>query len=645
MGWLSGWAKRRPIIISSSDVAALLNNFPILLKLSTSSGKGSTDLTSVFNEIGNDANRKKIAVTLSDGLTQCYVEIERWDNVNKLAFLWIKVAEISNIVDTTLFLYYDSTQPDNTTYVGDIGDAPATNVWDANFLLVLHLRDLTTSTIKDSTSNGYVGNKKAANQPIEADGMINKGQNFTPSNYVTFGNICNVTTGVTLEALAKLDDVSADRSLGNKPFTSLNPPYVRWSIKTFSSRIYLQLSLGGSLIDCYQSGLSTGVWYYFAGTYDKQFMRVSFNDGAKATNAQTANIDTSPTNVAIGDYLLNPAGCDGIIDEFRVSDIRRSDAWISATYKTMFDNFLTWGSEQLPFVPNGVEFRVGVTEPPTSEPKRSIYTDLVNMPDPLKLGIDIRIYNYDDVGLYMRIDGYNAAWTCGTVNCGLVASGANLLQWLDQWASRAKPAAATTEVITIRLRAYTDAGYSNLKWTYTRSITVVMIKSDDGSWTQDILNNFDDGTLQGWSKALLEGSNGDVNGISADFCLSSPYSFRADTRQVGGGVRHQFQKAITTPNKNNVFAIINVRFSDAHQPGNVGLKNFQVLYNSTLLLFVGLAYAGNAAETLPNNRWFRVIVPLPRNTSLTLKLHCYGYSLANWDMRTWIDDFMLISKD
>ena len=49
----------------------------------------------------------------------------------KQAYLWVKVPVINAGAPTVLYLYYDAAQPDNTAYVGDIGSAPATAVWNS----------------------------------------------------------------------------------------------------------------------------------------------------------------------------------------------------------------------------------------------------------------------------------------------------------------------------------------------------------------------------------------------------------------------------------------------------------------------------------------------------------------------------------
>ena len=137
--WLSGWSYRVEITIDSDKIDAALADFPVLLYLSTSSGIGHDDVSFVFDELG--AEKLKLAVTTGDGTTECYVEIEKWDSANKEAWLWVKVPNIASDTDTTLYLYYDRTQPDNTTWVGETGTTPAKNVWNSDFVGVWHNRD------------------------------------------------------------------------------------------------------------------------------------------------------------------------------------------------------------------------------------------------------------------------------------------------------------------------------------------------------------------------------------------------------------------------------------------------------------------------------------------------------------------------
>jgi hypothetical protein len=158
--WLSGWANRVKLTIDHNKIDGTLSNFPVMVHLSSSSGISAADVSFVFNSLGTDANRKKIAVTTSDGKTQLYVEIENWDSASKQAWLWVKVPSISNNVDTDLYLYYDSNHADNNNMVGDTGSAPAQNVWNNTFVLVHHYAESGNGTkgeFKDSTNHGNHG--------------------------------------------------------------------------------------------------------------------------------------------------------------------------------------------------------------------------------------------------------------------------------------------------------------------------------------------------------------------------------------------------------------------------------------------------------------------------------------------------------
>jgi len=298
-----------------------------------------------------------------------------------------------------------------------------------------------------------------------------------------------------------------------------------------------------------------------------------------------------------------------------------------------------------------VDLRFSNVDPPAPEPKRSIYTDLVNLPNPVYLGLTVRIFNYDDVGLYMRVDGYGTGWTFATNNLGLLASGANQYYNLDNFGSRAKPASAVSETVTVRLRAYTDAGYTTLKWTFERVIDVVFIKSDDGSWTQDVLNNFDDGTVQGWaaSNILNNYSGYPTLAVQTDYVLSTPYSLRMDGRPAIGGpakLESRLYKSFTTANRNIVYAVFDVRVGGTYYGTYQWMKQVVIYKDTDILVRIGVYIASNAHH-MPGNKWMRYVVPLPKNTTLELRIHHVTYFSADSGTRAylWMDDFKIISKD
>ena len=306
-----------------------------------------------------------------------------------------------------------------------------------------------------------------------------------------------------------------------------------------------------------------------------------------------------------------------------------------------------------------IELRLSDVDPPAPDPPRTIYRDVLNLPDPVKLGITIRYFNHDDVTLYFKITGSGTGYTFGTVELDSLASGADAYKNLDQLASRTKPSAGDftngefEETVTLTLKAYTDAGYTEPpKWTFERSVTVHWIKSDDAAFTVDELDNFDDGTVQGWAVADETGNLGGFPTINVvnDFVLSPPWS----CKMIGSNasfpieVRSRLFKQFTTPNKPVVYAIMDVRtLSERALDWNCLV---QIQRDGTVLVHLGLFYTpclAAACDCIPEDKWMRVVVPLPKDTTLDVRIvhSCQAGGVAGagtYDL--WIDDFKIISK-
>lgn len=353
MAWLSNWAKRIEITLDKDQIDAALSNFPVPIYLSASSGQSSADVSAIFDELTSDANRKKIAVTTADGETQCYVEIERWDDASEKAWLHVKVPSISASVDGTLFIYYDTTKAHNTTYVGDVGSTPAQNVWDGDFKVVYHLEEDPSGgsgCIKDSTSNtnnGTPGGSMTAGDLV--DGQFGKGLNFDGyDDRISMPQLYTSPSELTWELLFKSDvsDTSEQRPLAYNEddtffITSINEGTAN------KIRTYCIGDSGG--------GWSTETTAY-AVTVDRYIVGC-----AKENNYFDFFVDAiqigSPiaignfTEVAtLGRYIGSSRSlghfADGIISEVRISTVKRTAAWINATYEGLWDNLLTFGVEE-----------------------------------------------------------------------------------------------------------------------------------------------------------------------------------------------------------------------------------------------------------------------------------------------------------
>lgn len=308
-----------------------------------------------------------------------------------------------------------------------------------------------------------------------------------------------------------------------------------------------------------------------------------------------------------------------------------------------------------------IELRLTEVDPPITEPHRTIYHDIASLPDPVIQGITIRYFNHDDVDLYFKITGSGTGYTFTPANLGLLATGTNAYKNLDNFTSRAKPTVAQLpngqmgENITLTLTAYTDSGYTDLKWTFERVVQVIWINSADAVFTTDYLNNFDDGTVQGWATKKLAGFVTATIAVVNDYVLSTPYSIK-DTAGISGWI------------------------------GDTRWLKFIEIINgtlSTILIHVGQLIDEVKQNYVPINRWIRIVVPLPANNTFELQVavdelfyskggamqveskNCFYKNIttpnktavyAIIDMRTskvdeivsyvyfWMDDFKVISK-
>jgi len=342
MAWLSGWDNRIKLTIDHSKVDADLSHFPVTVILSSTHGD------CVFDELTSDANRLKIAFTKSDGTTQLYGEIEKWDDANESAVIHVSASgwSISSSADTDFYMYYDVDHADNSTYIGDIDSTPAQSVWDADFKLVMHMADATTSSVKDSTSNNNNGTKIAANEPIEAAGKVGQGQDYDGSNdriTVPHNAVLDFTTNFTLEIIPKPDDLNQTNRYCFTKYEKYGIifEYVDDTYELYTSGVTGDNPRTDSALVVADTNYHHLGYKYDGTTFSKFF------DGTITDYTKSFELATSTNQLSIGASSSGGGVYLGILDEIRLSSSARSDAWVKATYNTLWDTLLTYGSEEV----------------------------------------------------------------------------------------------------------------------------------------------------------------------------------------------------------------------------------------------------------------------------------------------------------
>jgi len=258
-------------------------------------------------------------------------EIENYTETK--ADIWVKtnLSSGSNVIS----VYYK-----NNTVVSS-GENP-TGVWDDNFKMVQHLKDITTSTIEDSTSNDNDGTKASANNPVEADGKIGEAQYFDGSNDWVF------LTGLTS--------------------TSQNYTFEFWAKSTITGiKAYVFDTSTGRMIIGFPSDTSDHIGFYTGGWQhlddapnDGEWHHLIFVLNASGSigtyykdGVEIASGSYTGTNigggVALGAvYVGASSKWIGTLDEFRLSETLRSADWINQSYQLVENQgtYVTFGSEE-----------------------------------------------------------------------------------------------------------------------------------------------------------------------------------------------------------------------------------------------------------------------------------------------------------
>lgn len=328
------------ISIPAGRVSSDLTNFPVYVKLTNSAGTSSSDLTSIFTALGED--NLKLGVFLPDYTTQCYVEIVSWDTGTSASELHFKAPNIYSASDNMFYLIYDSEMADNSTYVGITGSTPAKAVWSNGYVTVLHMNDV-GSNIVDSTSYANVGTKVGGTPSVESPGFVGRAQLFNGTDQcITIPHVTslNLSSG-TLETILNAGNVGTDGYLVSKG----NPGAGYYYNNRFVGSSNVTEWAAPSAVQSDAVFTEANTWILSSLTFSDT--AVTFYKNGTAAGART--LSTSPQNNTDSLYIGNRLGgatashfFDGYLDEIRVSNVARSDGWINATYKTLYDTLCTY---------------------------------------------------------------------------------------------------------------------------------------------------------------------------------------------------------------------------------------------------------------------------------------------------------------
>jgi hypothetical protein len=339
----------KPLItmqIDSSKIDQNLVDFPLLVRLSASSGSTGADLTKIFTVLGSDANRKRIKVLTGTGTT-CYVELARWDTSKQIAYLWVRVPMISSTKDTILTLDASPLMLKDTTHVGDTAEAPAQKVWANGYRAAWHLLQPPSGSapqMLDSTSNKFHGTVEGSmDQTDMVPGLKTHALEFDGINdAIVIPTLWStVPSALTFKVLVRASNTAAHQFFlyhGNQGEVVLNT-----NAKTFGFGAKLTNSAWYSA----NAAVQDGTWYHAVGTWKPGELKLYLN-GALAKTTLTPALSPlgavanparigSRTDVNKSSYFF-----EGAIEHVHISLVARTAAWIKASYHSEADQLITY---------------------------------------------------------------------------------------------------------------------------------------------------------------------------------------------------------------------------------------------------------------------------------------------------------------
>lgn len=318
----SGTTKRKETLtILNSTRATAFSNFTVMVAL---------DATRIdYAACPGGAN---LRFTDPDGTALKY-EIERWDPTST-SIVWVRVPQIDASSNTDYI----------TMHWGDpaLTDAQSpAQTWD-HTALVYHLAEDPTAGTVDSTGQ-HAGSATA--QMSSADlvrGKIGQGVRFDGLG----GGIHTASTGLARYTWMMWLRADAAPMLGanHEPITDGDSNFnFAWDHSSAAYVGALAMKDATMWHSAQGTGFQGGTWYHLVGTYDGTNLCLRVDTAQKVCVASGSPATPSPL-FQLGDATSNVATFAGVLDEVRVYDLARGDAWIDAEQASQTDALITYGA-------------------------------------------------------------------------------------------------------------------------------------------------------------------------------------------------------------------------------------------------------------------------------------------------------------
>ncbi|MDD5034372.1 MAG: DUF2341 domain-containing protein [Methylococcaceae bacterium] len=327
--WNDQWSSRKQIgldgSVTGADLKETVADFPLLMRLHTGN----------FGYFGELAENGKDLRFMADDKTPLKFAIEKFDAINEMALVWVKVPQFRGGADSdSLWMYYGNGQ------ASEGGDSKG--IYDVNQALVFHF-DEKAALPQDATA--YGNNASESKAVVDPAGWIGAAAKFDGTGHIDVNASpslgVNPDNGWTFSSWVKID---AAQPAGVLFLAQDGPNMLELSVNgTALSARYL--GPANQDVKTPPANLQLGHWQHIALVAQKDKLAI-YLDGQMAGNA------------AINLVAMNPAlfigGSDtrqnftGWLDEVQVANKARSADWIKLLFRSESPDFnvLTLGQDE-----------------------------------------------------------------------------------------------------------------------------------------------------------------------------------------------------------------------------------------------------------------------------------------------------------
>ncbi|MHA2394263.1 MAG: DUF2341 domain-containing protein, partial [Promethearchaeota archaeon] len=474
-------------------------NFPVLISIYDSDLHDDVQSNGYDIAFANDEDMLDHEIELFD---------QTYNSTHAHLIAWVRIPSLSTSIDTVIYMYYGNptmSSQENPSgvwidYVGvshfaeSSGDAKDSSVYNVDG----------STTIIDYQETGQIGH--CFNWTDGESSQVNYGDPI--DGHLDFGT-GNMTVSLWVNIDQDVDNfqwiVAKGRNFAGDPGFFINSDFTPTSLWRFG--------LGDSTTTNYNVASDPIVdfdeWNYVVGTVDRwaDFSYIYTNNGSYDNRINISGLGSiSTTKNLILPFNPSSFGFDGLIDEFRLTDMYRSEGWINSEYNNQNDpsTFYSIGKEyHVSDHPSNAHFFTYFKEIIIDHTMVSGSEDLLNFP--------VLISNFDeDLRDKVQMDGDDIAFSDG-------------MSWLDHEIELFDQTYNDTHarfVAWVRIPSLSGGSDTTIRMYYSNS-TMASRQNPTGVWDKyfkgvwhlsESTGNAQDSTSYGISGNLSAGVTQDVSG-------------------------------------------------------------------------------------------------------------------------------------